>query len=71
MVSFEVARRYRFNRELETLDEHVQVHVLPTGKPPGRFNDPTKLRYNYDRAIQTHVDAAERATIDFLATSNR
>ncbi len=71
MVSFEVARRHRFNRELETLEDHVQVHVLPTGKPPGRFNDPTKLRYNYDRAIQSHIDAAERATIDFLATSNR
>lgn len=69
MVSFEVARRHRFNRELETVGEHVQVHVLPTGKPPGKFNDLTKLRYNYDSAIQAHVDAAEEATREFLAAS--
>ena len=69
MVSFEIARRHRFNRELETAGDDVQVHVLPTGKPPGRFNDLTKLRYNYDRAIQAHVDAAEQATLEYLATS--
>ena len=54
---------------LETVGDHVQVHVLPTGKTPGRFNDLTKLRYSNDRAIQAHIDAAERATLDFLATS--
>ncbi len=69
MVSFEIARRHRFNRELDSAGEHVNVHVLPTGKPPGKFNDLTKLRYNYDQAIQAHVDSAEQATLDFLSTS--
>lgn len=66
MVSFEIARRHRFNSELEALGDDVDVHVLPTGKPPGRYNDPAKLRYGYDKAIQAHVDAAEKATLEFL-----
>jgi NTE family protein len=66
MVSFEIARRHRFHRELETARENVKIHVLPTGKPPGRYNDPAKLRYNQGEAIQAHIDAAERATLDYL-----
>jgi NTE family protein len=71
MVSFEIARRHRFHRELETVSDDVAVHVLPTGKPPGRYNDLNKLRYGYDKAIQAHVDAAERATHDALADADR
>lgn len=66
MVSFEIARRHRFHSELEAVGDDVDVHVLPTGKPPGRYNDLAKLRYNYDKAIQAHVDAAEKATLEFL-----
>lgn len=62
MVSFEIARRHRFHRELETAGDGVTIHVLPTGKPPGRYNDPGKLRYNQDKAIRAHIDAAEGAT---------
>ena len=62
MVSFEIARRHRFHRELEVLRKGVTVHVLPTGRPPGRYNDPVKLRYNHNKAIRAHIDAAERAT---------
>jgi NTE family protein len=69
MVSFEIARRHRFHRELEAAADTVNVHVLPTGKPPGRYNDVSKLRYNYDKAIQAHVDAAEQATVDYLAAN--
>ncbi len=66
MVSFEIARRHRFHRELEAASGSVNIHVLPTGKPPGRYNDLAKLRYNYDKAIRAHIDAAERATLAFL-----
>ncbi len=66
MVSFEIARRHRFHRELEAATGSVDIHVLPTGKPPGRYNDLAKLRYNYDKAIQAHIDAAERATLAFF-----
>lgn len=66
MVSFEIARRHRFHRELEAAGGRVDVHVMPTGRPPGRYNDLAKLRYNYDSAIHTRIDTAERASLAFL-----
>lgn len=66
MVSFEIARRHRFHRELEILGEGTTVHVLPTGKPPGKYNDPAKLRYNYGKAIRAQIVTAEHATRAFL-----
>lgn len=66
MVSFEIARRHRFHGELEALQDDVTVHVMPTGKPPGRYNDLAKLRYNNNRAIKATIDAAEAASSDFL-----
>lgn len=71
MVSFEISRRHRFHRVMETASADVRIHVLPTGKPPGRYNDLARLRYGYDKAIQTHTDAAEQATLEFLQDSNR
>ena len=67
MVSFEIARRHRFHRELEILDDGVNVTVLPTGKPPGRFNDVAKLRYNHNEAIRSHIEVAEAATAEALS----
>jgi NTE family protein len=66
MVSFEIARRHRFHRELETRREDVTIHVMPTGKPPGRYNDPGKLRYNNNKAIRATIKAAEAASGMFL-----
>lgn len=62
MVSFEIARRHRFHRDLEVLRDGVTVHVLPTGRPPGKYNDVTKLRYNHNKAIRSQIEAAEGAT---------
>lgn len=67
MVSFEIARRHRFHRELETARDDVTIHVLPTGKSPGRYNDLSKLRYANDHAIHAQIDAAQRATSEYLA----
>jgi NTE family protein len=69
MISFEIARRHRFHREVQTAREGTRVHVLPTGRPPGRYNDTTKLRYTYDNAIRAHMDAAEMATREWLASN--
>jgi len=66
MVSFEISRRHRFLGAMEGLPDDVTVHVMPTGKPPGRFNDPAKLRYNDNRAIAATMDAAESASTEFL-----
>jgi NTE family protein len=66
MVSFEISRRHRFHRDLEVADDNVTVHVLPTGRPPGRFNDLTKLRYNNNKAISVQMETAEAATGELL-----
>jgi len=66
MISFEIARRHRFHRELEVLQEGIDVHVMPTGRPPGNYSDFTKLRYNHNKAIRAHMDTAEQATRELL-----
>lgn len=67
-VSFEIARRHRFNRDLATLPPDVTVHVLPTGdKPGGKYNDVAKLRYSDGHTVTSRLEAAYRASADYLA----
>lgn len=69
MVSFEVARRHRFNRDLQTLPAGVTVRVLPTGVTEvDRYNDPGRLRYRRTGSIREAIERAHRATSDYLAT---
>ena len=66
-VSFEIARRHRFHRDMATLPSGVTVHVLPTGD--GRtapYNDITKLRYNDSDTIASRLEAAHRASVAYL-----
>jgi NTE family protein len=67
IVAFEVARRARFHGSLARAKDLIEVHVLPTGgsapKPTDRANfDP----FDTSRVAQ-RIDAAERATADYLA----
>lgn len=66
MVSFEIARRHRFHSEVERPRDDVEIHVMPTGKPPGRFNDLSKLRYNNAKPIRATIKAAEEASSELL-----
>lgn len=66
MVSFEIARRHRFHRDIDVADDPIAVHVLPTGRPPGRYNDVRKLRYNDQRALRRRIEIAEEATLAYL-----
>ncbi|UQU65984.1 patatin-like phospholipase family protein [Couchioplanes caeruleus] len=43
-VAFEIARRHRFARELASLPDDVQVHVLPTGGGESRDDQPWAYR---------------------------
>jgi NTE family protein len=64
-VTFEIARRHRFNRDLAALPPGVRAHVLPTGE-----SSQTGLRqYNYRnfKAIAKHIDRAYEATAKHLA----
>ncbi len=68
MVSFEIARRHRFNRDLQTVPAGVTVRVLPTGlNRADRFNDPRRLRYRSSSSIPEAIERAHKATTEYLA----
>lgn len=58
-VSFEIARRHRFTRELDELPADVEAHVLPAGGSP---RDDSPLAYRdaslVGRRIQTAYDVS-------------
>lgn len=67
-VSFEIARRHRYVRDMKTLPTGVSTFVLPTGGDrDAKFNDPTKLRYNHRGTIRASIDRAHEETSLFLA----
>jgi NTE family protein len=63
-VSFEIARRHRFIREMAALPEGVTAHVLPTGG--GSARDDSLLAYRDFRAVLRRIDAAYSATRQYL-----
>lgn len=63
-VSFEIARRHRFHREMAALPEHVVAHVLPTGGSSPK--DDSLLSYRDFRAVVRRIDAAYQASVDYL-----
>jgi NTE family protein len=63
-VSFEIARRHRFNREMAALPEHVTAHVLPTGGAGPK--DDNLLSYRDFRGVVRRIDAAYRASVTYL-----
>ncbi len=63
-VSFEIARRHRFQREMATLPPHVTAHVLPTGG--GSAKDDSLLRYRDFSAVTRRIEQAYDATAAYL-----
>lgn len=63
-VSFEIARRHRFHRELAALPEHVTAHVLPTGG--GSAREDSLLAYRDFRAVRSRIDQAYEASSTYL-----
>jgi len=63
-VSFEIARRHRFIREMAALPEQVTAHVLPTGG--GSARDDSLLSYRDFTAAQRRIDAAYEASVTYL-----
>ena len=66
-VSFEIARRHRFHREMAALPDHVTAHVLPTGG--GTPKDDSLLSYRDFRGVVRRIDAAYRASAAYLDRS--
>ncbi|HEY1117414.1 MAG TPA: patatin-like phospholipase family protein, partial [Acidimicrobiales bacterium] len=63
-VSFEIARRHRFHRELEELPEHVEAHVLPARGTSGR--DDSLLGTRDFAGVQARIDATYEASVAYL-----
>jgi NTE family protein len=63
-VSFEIARRHRFIREMAAVPDRVTAHVLPTGG--GSARDDSLLAYRDFSAVQRRIDAAYEASAEYL-----
>lgn len=69
-VAFEIARRHRFARDLETLPEGVTAHVLPTGEPERPSSaDLSQLNYRGFGAVSERMERAHRATAAHLGAT--
>lgn len=63
-VSFEIARRHRFNRELEELPEGIEAHVLPAR---GTSTKDDSLLGSRDFAgVQERIDLTYEAAVAYL-----
>jgi len=63
-VSFEIARRHRFHREMSELPDDVEAHVLPTGG--GSARDDSILAYRSFGSIRARIDTAYDASAAYL-----
>lgn len=63
-ISFEIARRHRFQRERAAVPEHVDVHVLPSGGPQDGDHKLGAFR-NLERT-RARIEAAREATATYL-----
>lgn len=68
LVAFEIARRHSFATAMAGRPEGVEVHVLPTGGSPVRFNDLRQLRYRDFSDVGRRIDDAEAAATEYLGT---
>jgi NTE family protein len=63
-VTFEIARRHRFAREMAELPAGVTAHVLPTGG--GSPRDDSPLAYRNLSAARTRIERAYQASTAYL-----
>ena len=64
-VSFEIARRHRFARELAEVPEGVEVHVLPARGTSAR--DDSLLAHRDFSQVGARIDASYEASREYLA----
>ena len=63
-MSFEVARRHRFTRDMATIPDGVEAHVLPAAGTSSR--DDSLLAHRDFSGVQARIDATYAASRDFL-----
>ena len=64
-VSFEIARRHRYLRELAAVPPEVEVHVLPTGSAD--LEDDSLRTYRNFAVVGRRIDQAYAASLAYLA----
>jgi NTE family protein len=65
-VSFEIARRHRFARELGEAPDDVEVHVLPARGTSS--SDDSLLAHRDFSKVRNRIDASYEASRDYLAS---
>jgi NTE family protein len=65
-VSFEIARRHRFARELAEVPDDVEVHVLPARGTSAR--DDSLLAHRDFSRVRTRIDASYAASREYLSS---
>lgn len=63
-VSFEIARRHRFHREIEAVPDGVEVHVLPSGG--GSSKDDSIRAYRDFSKVEQRIEAARSMSAAYL-----
>ena len=63
-VSFEIARRHRYHREMAEIPDGVEAHVLPAG---GSSQDDNPLAYRDFGKVERHIAASYAASRAYLA----
>ncbi len=67
LVAFEIARRHRYARDLASVGDDVEVHVLPAGEGGApRWDSRAALRYRDAAAASNRIIAAHRASVKYL-----
>jgi NTE family protein len=67
LVAFEIARRHRYARDLASVGDDVEVHVLPAGEGAApRWDSRAALRYRDAAAASNRITAAHRASAEYL-----
>lgn len=66
LVAFEIARRHRFTRVVESLPEEVELHLLPSANPL-RFTDRRQLKWRDMGETDELIGNAREATLEYLA----
>ena len=66
-VSFEIARRHRFAREMSELPEGVEAYVLPARGTSSR--DDSLLAHRDFAGVQRRIDATYEASLEYLDES--
>lgn len=65
LISFEIARRNRYNTAMEHLPSEVEVHVLPSGNPV-EFDDRRQLRWRDTGSTAELVDGAYQESLRYM-----